>query len=231
MGLEYFSVGNEAEMLYDTVNLAEVTHPKTSDRASVEGSPAPMGAKERVLNAAYELFAQHGIGAVGIDTIIAKAGVAKMSLYRHFKSKEELVLAFLVMRENLWTHEWLETEMLATAETPTARLLAIFDIFDRWFQTPKFEGCSFINVLLETEPNSPIHIAAAAHLAHIRSIIKGQAIQAGLAEPDRFAHTWHFLMKGSIVTANEGNRNAAKQAQAAAAILLDAWPRVAVPSS
>ena len=149
-----------------------------------------------------------------------------MSLYRHFKSKEELVLASLVMRETLWTHEWLESTMLATTDVPTARLLAIFDIFDKWFQKPNFEGCSFINILLESEPNTPIHIAATAHLAHIRSIIKAQAIQAGLAEPERFAHTWHFLMKGSIVTANEGNRNAAKQAQVAAAILLDTWPRV-----
>lgn len=189
-------------------------------------SLAPAGAKERILNAAYELFSQHGIGAVGIDTIIAKAGVAKMSLYRHFKSKEELVLAFLAMRESLWTHEWLENEMLATSKLPTTRLLAIFDIFDRWFQEPDFEGCSFINVLLESEPNSPIHVAASAHLAHIRSIIKGQAIQAGLADPDRFSHTWHFLMKGSIVTANEGNRNAAKQAKEAATMILQSWPRL-----
>lgn len=187
---------------------------------------APSGAKERILTAAYELFSQHGIGAVGIDTIIAKAGVAKMSLYRHFKSKEELVLAFLAMRESLWTHEWLENEMLATSKIPTTRLLAIFDIFDRWFQEPDFEGCSFINVLLESEPNTPIHLAAATHLAHIRSIIKGQAIQAGLADPDRFAHTWHFLMKGSIVTANEGNRDAAKQAKEAAAMILQSWPRL-----
>lgn len=223
--------GSETVMLVGQNLLGETTAPPIhsgshADISMTKGVSPQSGAKERILQAAYELFSHHGIGAVGIDTIIAKAGVAKMSLYRHFRSKEELVLAFLAMREALWTHEWLESEMLATAESPTARLLAIFDIFDRWFQTPQFEGCSFINVLLEAEPNTPIHMAAATHLAHIRSIIKGQAMEAGLAEPERFSHTWHFLMKGSIVTANEGNRNAAKQAQAAAAILLDAWPRL-----
>lgn len=184
------------------------------------------GAKQRILSAAYELFSLHAIGTVGIETIIAEAGVAKMSLYRHFKSKEALVLAFLAMRESLWTHAWLENEMLAIATAPTARLLAIFDILDRWFQEPDFEGCSFINVLLESEPHSPIHAAATTHLAHIRLILEVQAVQAGLADPVRFSHTWHFLMNGSIVAAHEGNPNPAKQAKEAATMILQSWPRV-----
>lgn len=192
---------------------------------AVETAPAGRGARERILNAAYELFSQRGIGAVGIDTIIAQSGVAKMTLYRHFHSKEELVLAFLRRREALWTHQWLETEMLAKAETPTERLLAIFEIFDRWFQQADFEGCAFINVLLESVPNSAVRTAAAAHLAHIRGLIGEQARAAGLAEVERFSHTWHFLMKGCIVSANEGNREAAQQARSAAAIILQNWPR------
>ncbi len=192
---------------------------------AIETTPTGRGARERILNAAYELFSKRGIGAVGIDTIIAHSGVAKMTLYRHFRSKEELVLAFLRRREALWTHEWLETEMLAMAATPTGRLLAIFDVFDRWFQKADFEGCAFINVLLETSPLSPVRAAAAEHLAHIRGLIGEQARAEGLAEVERFAHTWHFLMKGCIVSANEGNREAARQAQAAAAIILQSWPR------
>lgn len=188
------------------------------------GAPAA-GARERLLQASYELFSQHGIGAVGIDAIIARAGVAKMSLYKHFRSKEELVLAFLRQREALWTRQWLEAEIMATAQTPTGRLLAIFDVFDGWFQEPTFEGCSFINVLLEAPANSAIRHAAAAHLAEIRKIISAQAREAGLADPERFAQTWHFLMKGCIVSANEGNHEAARQAKAAAGILLENWPR------
>jgi len=196
-----------------------------SETAALEVTHPAMGAKERILHAAYELFSQHGIGAVGIDTIIAKSGVAKMSLYRHFRSKEELVLAFLNQRELLWTRQWLETEMLATDTTPTGRLLAIFDIFDGWFQRDDFEGCSFINVLLESAPNSSAHRSATEHLAKIRAIICGQAEAAGLCNPEKFAQMWHFLMKGCIVAAHEGNRDAAKQAKEAGTILLMHWPR------
>jgi AcrR family transcriptional regulator len=187
---------------------------------------AAIGAKERILEASYELFSQHGTRAVGIDTIIARSGVAKMSLYRHFRSKEELVLAFLQRREVLWTRQWLEATIMARQGTAEEKLLAIFDVFDKWFQAPTFEGCSFINVLLESTPDSPVHRAAAEQLAIIRGIIARLANEAGLADPEKFAYTWHFLMKGSIVTANEGNRAAAQQAKEAGAILLEHWPRV-----
>jgi len=195
-------------------------------KAAQSPIPARTGARERLLHAAYDLFSQHGIGAVGIDSIIARAGVAKMSLYKHFRSKEELVLAFLEQREVLWTHEWLESEMLAMGATPTGRLLAIFDIFDGWFQRADFEGCSFINVLLESKPHSSVHQAATAHLATIRSILAAQAREAALVEPEKFAQMWHFLMKGCIVAAHEGNRDAAKQAKEAGTLLLEHWPRL-----
>lgn len=187
---------------------------------------AGRGARERILNASYELFSQRGIGAVGIDTIIAHSGVAKMTLYRHFHSKEALVLAFLARREALWTHAWLETEMLAAAATPTGRLLAIFDVFHPWFQKADFEGCAFIKVLLEAEEHSAIRAAAALHLANVRGLLTRQARAAGLADVERFVHTWHILMKGCIVSADEGNLQAARQAKAAAALLLEHWPLV-----
>jgi AcrR family transcriptional regulator len=198
-----------------------------SKAAPIQTRQVNPGARERILSAAYELFSQHGIGAVGIDTIIAKSGVAKMSLYRHFRSKEELVLAFLEQREARWTRQWLEKEILSSGNAPEDRLLAIFEVFDKWFQRPDFEGCSFINVLLESTPNSPIHRAATAHLAAIRVIISTQAQAAHLSDPEKFAQTWHFLMKGCIVSANEGNRDAATQAREAGAVLLNNWPRTA----
>ena len=198
--------------------ISKVSYPDTTLPAT--------GARERILMAAYELFAQHGIAAVGVDTIVARSCVAKMTLYRHFESKERLVLAFLERREALWTRQWLEAEIMIRGKSPTERLLAIFDVFDGWFQEPDFEGCSFINVLLEATPNGPVHQAAAAHLAKIRTILLNQAQEAGLADPERFAQTWHFLMKGCIVSANEGNRQAARQAREAGVILLDHWPRV-----
>jgi AcrR family transcriptional regulator len=187
--------------------------------------PARSWARKRILDAAYQLFSRRGVGSVGVDTIVAEAGTAKMSLYRHFRSKEELVLAFMQERERVWTLEWLEAEVLRRARTPEARLLAIFDVFDGWFQKPDFEGCAFINILLEARQQPAIRDAAAAHLAAIRAILARFAEDAALADPDKFARTWHFLMKGCIVTAGEGHLEAAREAKAAARVILHSWPR------
>lgn len=182
-------------------------------------------ARERLIDAAYGLFARQGIGRVGVDTILAESGCAKASLYYNFGSKADLAIAFLERREEVWTRRWLENEVKKRASTPEERLLAVFDVFDAWFRRRDFEGCSFINVLLETESDSPIHRAAAIHLAKIRVIVCKWAEDAGLSDPESFAQAWHMLMKGSIVAAGEGNRNAALDAKRAAKLVLEGWAR------
>jgi AcrR family transcriptional regulator len=181
--------------------------------------------RERLIEAAYHLFSREGVNKVGIDAILAKSGCAKASLYANFKTKVELAVAFLERREEVWTCGWLESEIQRRASTPEARLLAIFDVFDGWFHKKSFEGCSFINVLLESKADSPIRRAAAIHLAKIRAIVRSLAAEAGLQEPERFAQAWHMLMKGSIVSAGEGNRNAARDAKYAAKLILQSWKR------
>lgn len=107
-------------------------------------------ARERVLAAAYELFSRRGIRAVGTDEVIARAGVARATLYRHFATKNDLVLAVLQRREELWTYGLIEEQSRLRGATPEEQLLAIFDVMDEWFrQGDRYEGCSFINVLLE----------------------------------------------------------------------------------
>jgi AcrR family transcriptional regulator len=181
--------------------------------------------RERLINAAYDLFSKHGVSQVGIDTILAKSGCAKASLYANFTTKVELAIAFLERREALWTRGWLESQIKRRAETAEDRLLAIFDVFDGWFHKKSFEGCSFINVLLESKLDSPVRIAAAIHLAKIRAIVRALAEEAKLREPEKFAQAWHMLMKGSIVSAGEGNRNAARDAKCAAHLVLKGWKR------
>ena len=182
--------------------------------------PAPE-ARERILEAAYDLFSREGIRAVGIDAIIEQSGVARMTLYRHFGSKDALVLAFLERREQRWTRDWLQQEVSRRAVAPRDRLLAIFDVFDEWFQRHDFEGCSFINVLLEiADPQSELHRASADYLAKIRSFVAGLAAEAGVADPEGLAHKWHILMKGSIVAAGEGDHSAARRAREVAALVL-----------
>ncbi len=88
--------------------------------------------RARVLDTAYELFSRHGTRAVGVDRIIAEAGTAKMTLYRHFGSKDELALAFLDEREQRWVKDWLRTEVERRSEDPRERLLSIFDVFGEW---------------------------------------------------------------------------------------------------
>jgi AcrR family transcriptional regulator len=182
---------------------------------------APATARERLLAVAYELFSRRGIRAVGVDTIIAQAGVAKMTLYRYFPSKHDLVLAFLQRREQLWTHQWLEDEVKRRASAPDERLLTIFDVFHEWFQRDDFEGCSFINVLLETfDQADPARAATTIHLANIRVFLRGLAEEIGVAEPEDFSRKWHILMKGSIVAAGEGDRLAARRARELGELLL-----------
>jgi AcrR family transcriptional regulator len=184
--------------------------------------------RDRLLDAAYDLFAANGVNQVGIDAILARSGCAKASLYGNFASKTDLAIAFLDRREAVWTRGWLEAEIASRAAAPAERLLAIFDVFDAWFRKADFEGCSFVNVLLESSADSPVRRAAAEHLSKIRAIIRRLARAANLREPEKFAQAWHMLMKGSIVSACEGNRNAARDAKRAARLIIDGWARTPV---
>jgi AcrR family transcriptional regulator len=177
--------------------------------------------RERILDTAYELFSKHGTRAVGVDRIITEAGTAKMTLYRNFASKDELILAFLAAREERWTRGWLQAEVAQRATDPADRLLAIFDVFGEWFARPDFEGCSFINVMLElTDRADPGRVASVEHLSVIREFLAGLAEAAGVEDAEAFAHQWHILMKGSIVAAAEGDARAAARAKELGELLL-----------
>jgi AcrR family transcriptional regulator len=179
------------------------------------------GARERVLESAYELFSRRAVRDVGVDEIIGRAGVAKATFYRHFPGKDDLVLAFLVLREERWTFGFVEAEARRRGATPEEQLLAIFDVFDEWFRTDDFEACSFINILLEMGNGHAVGSASTRHLATIRTVVRKLADEAGLREPEEFAHSWHILMKGSIVAAAEGDADAASRAQSIARLLID----------
>ena len=177
--------------------------------------------RERILETAYELFSRRGVRDVGIDTVIEHAGVAKATLYRHFPSKDDLVVAFLERREERWTKGWVEAEARRRGATPDEQLLAIFDAFDEWFRRDDFEACSFINVMLEMGPGHPVTAACVDHLENIRALVRDLAEEAGVRDPTSFAHSWHILMKGSIVAAAEGDADAARRARSMARLLLD----------
>jgi len=177
--------------------------------------------RERILDAAYDLFSRSGVRAIGVDTITAEADVAKMTLYRNFASKNDLALAFLALREERWTVGWLQTEVGRRAASPAGRLLSIFDVFSEWFAREDFEGCAFVTSLLEFEDaTDPVRRACIVHLLNIRAYVCELATAAGVADAQRFADQWHLLMKGSIIAAHEGDRDAAMKARELGELLL-----------
>ncbi|WP_349904819.1 TetR/AcrR family transcriptional regulator [Parafrigoribacterium humi] len=185
-----------------------------------ENSHTRSPARERIVTSAYELFAKRGVRDVGVDELIHHSGVAISTFYRHFSSKDDLVLAFLARREQLWTLGLVESEARRRGQTPSGRLLAIFDVFDEWFQRDDYEACSFINVLLEMGSDHPIGRASIEYLSHIRDIIRRLGEEAGLRDLDDFVWSWHILMKGSIISAAEGDRTAALRARKMGALVI-----------
>ena len=175
---------------------------------------------DRILGTAYELFSHRGVRDVGINELIERSGVAKSTFYRHFPSKDALVLAFLALRDQVWTVDLIVSEARRRGTTPEGRLLAIFDVFGDWFQRDDFEACTFINVLLEMGPGHPLGEASIGYLARIRGHIQALAEEAGLERPDEFARSWHILMKGSIISSTEGDFLASKRAQQMAGWLI-----------
>jgi AcrR family transcriptional regulator len=199
--------------------------PQIPDKSAAEVvvvSVDPESGRERVMRAAYDLFSRQGTRTVGVDAVISEAGVAKMTLYRNFASKDDLILAFLERRETLWTMGWVRAESQRRGDTPVQRLLAIFEIFGEWFAQPDFEGCSFITTLLEVaNRDSVVRQASVLHLANIRGYLCELAAQAGVADPDAFARQWHILMKGSIIAGAEGDTQAAARARELGILLLN----------
>ena len=176
--------------------------------------------RQRIDEAAYRLFSRSGIRNVGVDTIVAESGVAKMTLYRHYPTKEHLALSFLRRRTRLFSQPW-QQDVERRARTPAARLLAIFDALDDWFRQKDYAGCPVVKALLETqERRDPIRKGTLSYFAGLRVFVHQLAEQAGLRDPEIVAAQWMILIKGAVVVACAGDRNAARRAKELAAALL-----------
>lgn len=187
--------------------------------------------RQKILEAAYALFTVQSVNLVGVDTISARSGVAKMTLYHHFQAKENLVLAYLDLRAKRWTVGWLKAGVKTRGATPRARLLAIFDLFHEWFEADGFEGCPFLRIICESEVGSPVHKATATKLGQIESFVGQLARSADLPDPNGLAAAWMMLMEGAIMSARAGRKDAALKAKEAAAVLLAAWGRKPVKTA
>jgi AcrR family transcriptional regulator len=196
--------------------MAESVGPEAGGRVAGDDGP-----RERILGTAYDLFAHHGVSAIGIDRIVAEAGVAKMTLYRHFRSKDDLAAAVIERRTELWTRDWLHRELERRGGTAQSRLLAIFELFDEWFHLEAYSGCMFTNCLLESHDRAgTIGSSCVGGMADVRSLIEALAEEAGVGDPAAFAQRWHVLIWGTIVAASTGEVEAARGTRDTAALLL-----------
>src|SRR5260370_13617087 len=176
----------------------------------------------RLVLTAARLFNEHGIHATGIDRIIAEAGVARMTFYKHFGSKEGLVRAVMKRESKAW-FEWLDAE-LARPQEPRQRISAFFALLGKWFSRRDFKGCCFINAVGEPDRfDNSVRPLAKAHrkatFAYIRSLLEGSA----LADPNQLADQLTILADGATGTAMvTGNPRSAGSAANAALALMDA---------
>lgn len=179
--------------------------------------------REQLIEAALCLFRERGFGATGIDRILAEAGVAKNTLYKHFRSKDELILAAL-RREDERQRNWMMREIERRASSPRDRLLALFDVAGELFASPGFHGCPFIRASGEfSEADGPIRAACFEHAELIRRYIERLAEQAGAAEPADLSHQLALLFAGATVAAQaSGDAASAGVAKSAAATLVEA---------
>ncbi len=177
--------------------------------------------RDRLIDTAIELFNRDGYRATGIDKILAESGVAKMTLYNHFGSKDELILAALKRRDARW-REWFRHALARRAESPRGRLLAVFDALEEWFAQADFQGCMFMRAASEfCACDDPIHAASAEHQRQILADLRDLAAAAGAQRPAKLAREILLLVMGAIVaTQVNGPVGAGKAAKKAAEVLI-----------
>lgn len=178
--------------------------------------------RDVLIDSALGLFKTQGINTTGIELIIRKANVSKKTLYHHFKSKDELVLAALRKDDELGRNALMQYAESASID-PKQKILAIFDFYEMWFKSKSFRGCLFTNSAAElSEQAAPAKSICAEHKQRISDFIRQLAQQAGAPQPDELAWQINLLLEGAIVYAwvvkdKEASLKAKKMAQ----IILD----------
>ena len=193
------------------------------------GAPdPPCTGRERLVAAAIELFYRHGFGDVGLDQIIAAAGVTKSTFYKHFESKDEIMVAAVERRDEWESQAWARAMQKLAGDDPAGQLLALFDILDIWFNDPDYHGCMFMNAAAEfPNPHAPVHQAAMAHRRRTRDYFRDLARRAGASESsaETFADCYTVLVEGTLIFRHTHRRDdAARTVRPAAEQMLKFLP-------
>ena len=177
-------------------------------------------ARDRILDTAFRLFYARGLKAVGVDLIIAESGVAKATFYKHFPSKDELVLAYLDKVDGVWSGQ-LRAAAEAAGPDPAHQLVGLFDALGSACRRDGYRGCAFINAAAEAVPGTPVHDRTVAHKREVLAWVQGLAAEAGARDPDGLARSLTLLLDGGLASgALDADPEAATQARAAAELLV-----------
>jgi AcrR family transcriptional regulator len=180
-------------------------------------------ARRRIVEAARRMFYERGIRAVGVEAVVSEAGVTKMSLYRHFASKDDLVAACLDERiATFWA--WFDGKLAAEPDGHRAKILALFEGLAKRTTAPGFRGCPMTNAAIEfPEPDHPGRKLAETHKRELRQRLLRLAAEAGAAEPEVLADGLVLLFEGAYASSQTfGPGGPARSAARAAAALLNA---------
>jgi AcrR family transcriptional regulator len=196
---------------------------KNTERATtLEPKAHRLSARDRLLEAADELFYAEGVHVVGVDRVVERAGVTKASLYNTFGSKEELVRAYL--DQHMRRRQEAITRILATNETPKDRLLGVFAELEGALAGSEFRGCRFIMAVAEARPGDASEAVAADYRGWLLSLFTDLAKAAGVRDYKRFGRQVSLLYDGAAVAArmDTDRKEAAKAMTTAVVALLDA---------
>jgi len=167
---------------------------------AVEGNVPQASPRDRLMDAATRLFCKNGINATGIDAIVAEAVTAKPTLYKHFKSKNDLVEAVLEAEGKVWRGWFIAA--IERAATPREKLDSIFPALKKWFGEEGYTGCVFINAVGEhPKDETRLRDLTMRHKSFVLSHVAGLARAAGAKKPEFLAHQIGLLMDGAIVAA------------------------------
>ena len=183
---------------------------------------AQISKREQLIRSALELFSRKGYHAVGVDAISEKAGITKRTLYHHFKSKEELILAALRNYDERFRNDFMRS-VEAKTQSPTGRLLAVFDVVEEWFNNKNISGCIFVGAMGEyPEEDTPIRHVCKESKKLTQEYIKGLVEKAGLQGADQLSGQIVLLIEGAITMAQVNNFSlSAFQAKEAAKVLIE----------
>ena len=179
--------------------------------------------RQKILDVAGDLFFRYGFRAVGVDRIVRESGIAKMTLYRYFQSKDNLIVAYLE-QANRQFQDWLEHALGANPGNPREQLLDVFAALQILALSPRCIGCAFLITVAEfPELESPAHQAALAHKRSVMARFVEIASQAGARQPESLADQLYLLMEGVFATVRMfGPDNPAANVTAAARALIAA---------